>query len=111
MYLQSVQGKQGSMLQRIDDLDRDNETLREELAELEDVKEQLEERIDRAEERRREIERECREQKVLQYVNDHLYNHLLHFSVQSVTALRSSHVLINFVNCSFPLIQLSPLTI
>ena len=52
------------MLQRIDDLDRDNENLREEIAELEDVKEQLQERIDRAEERRREIEREYREQKV-----------------------------------------------
>ena len=52
------------MLQRIDDLDRDNENLREEIAELEDVKEQLQERIDRAEERRREIERDYREQKV-----------------------------------------------
>ena len=52
------------MLQRIDDLDRENEQLREEVAELQDLKEELEERIDRTGDRSRDTENELKEQKV-----------------------------------------------
>ena len=52
------------MLQRIDDLDRENEQLREEVAELQDLKEELEERIDRTVNRCSKTEKEHREQKV-----------------------------------------------
>lgn len=52
------------MLQRIDEMDRANEKLMEEISELEEIKDQLEERIDREEERKREVEREYKEQTV-----------------------------------------------
>ena len=38
---QSVQNKQESLLQRLDELDRDNESLRSQVAELEDSRDQL----------------------------------------------------------------------
>ena len=56
------------MLQRIDDLDRENEQLREEVADLEDMKEELEERIDRTVDKCSETEKEYREQKVFSTV-------------------------------------------
>lgn len=59
------------MLQRIDDLDRENETLRDEIADLEDMKEKLEERLDRADDRNRSTEMEYKEQKV-QFFLHHL---------------------------------------
>ncbi len=52
------------MLQRIDDLDRENEKLRDDVAELEDLKEQLEGRLDRTEDLMREANKESKEQKV-----------------------------------------------
>ena len=65
------------MLQRIDDLDRENEQLREEVAELQDLKEELEERIDRTVNRCSETENEHREQKVTWLIIVDLYCHLI----------------------------------
>ena len=42
---QSVQNKQESLLQRLDELDRDNDSLRGQLAELEDTRDQLQQQV------------------------------------------------------------------
>ena len=65
------------MLQRIDDLDRENEQLREEVAELQDLKEELEERIDRTVNRCSKTEKEHREQKVSWLSIEDIYYHLV----------------------------------
>ena len=61
---QSVQGKQDSLLERLDALDRDNEELRDEMGELGEVKDKLEEELEKAEEQRSKLEEQLAEEKV-----------------------------------------------
>jgi len=43
--LQCVQSKQDGLLQRLDELDRDNDSLRSQVAELEDARDQLQQQL------------------------------------------------------------------
>jgi len=45
LLLQSVQNKQESLLERLDELDRDNDSLRSHVAELEDARDQLQQQM------------------------------------------------------------------
>jgi len=45
--VQSVQSKQETLLQRLDELDHDNEALRSQVADLEDSRDQLQQQISR----------------------------------------------------------------
>ena len=61
---QSIQGKQDSLLQRIDSLDRQRESLREETGELVEERERLEEQLGRAEGERARMKEQLLEEQV-----------------------------------------------
>ena len=61
---QSIQGKQDSLLQRIDCLDREREGLREETGELAEERERLEEALGRAEGERDRMKEQLLEEQV-----------------------------------------------
>ena len=67
-FFQSIQGKQDSLLQRIDGLDQENEELRSQVVELEEQKESLEEALERAAEEKHETNKKLKEQKVCQLI-------------------------------------------
>ncbi len=68
MWFQSIQGKQDSLLQRIDTLDQENEELRGDMAELEEQKESLEEALERAAEEKHTIEKKLKQEQVCVYL-------------------------------------------
>ena len=61
---QSIQGKQDSLLQRIDSLDREREDLREETGELAEERDALEEALGKAEEQRSRMKEQLLEEQV-----------------------------------------------
>ena len=64
-WLQTVQGKQDSLLRRLDELDQECEELRDSVADLEDEKEKLQDAIAVAEDEKRDAQRKCKEEKVM----------------------------------------------
>ena len=62
--IQSLQGKQESLVGRLDQLDQENEELRGQVDGLEESKEQLEESLERAQEQRTRLNQELNNQQV-----------------------------------------------
>ena len=64
MILQALQGKQSSLLERIDALDLENEEIKEEFAALEEMKEELEEKLEKAKDEKKRLEKHVKEEQV-----------------------------------------------
>lgn len=64
LCFQSVQNKQESILQRLNDLDQENENFRCEIAELEEAKEQLEVSLTTAHREKEKLQNEVRKNEV-----------------------------------------------
>ena len=61
---QSLQDKQGNLVQRLDDLDRENVEIRDQVSELEEEKENLETSLERAQEEKRVLQKQLTDEKV-----------------------------------------------
>ena len=61
---QAVQGKQGGLVKRLDELDQENSDLRDQLAELEDCREEANEAVEKASTAQRGIQCQLKEQEV-----------------------------------------------
>jgi len=59
-----MQDKQGSLIQRLDVLDLENEELRNQIIELEEQKEQLEEKVEALKDNKRQLKHQLEEEKV-----------------------------------------------
>ena len=62
--MQSIQGKQESLLRRLDEIDTENDELRTEINELEESKEKLQEQLETAKDEKRKMVEKQRESQV-----------------------------------------------
>jgi predicted nucleic acid-binding Zn-ribbon protein len=73
--LQSLQSKQDSLLQRVDELDQENEELKNDVADLEDAKETLEDNLSRAMKEKKTMEIKVKESEVRHVQYTHCLRH------------------------------------